>query len=421
MKFILKGDIVYSKSYKELSTNKNSYLLCEDGKCKKIFSDINDIPKDIKIYDYTGHIIIPGLVDLHLHAPQYAFVGLHMDLELLDWLNKYTFVEESKYKKLEYAKKAYDIFVNELKKSPTTRFAIFATLHREATEYLFEKLEETNMKGYVGKVNQDINNIDILNETTKDSIDETYKWITNVKKYKNILPIITPRFISSCSNELLNELSKISIENHIPVQSHLLENTKEDAWVKELHKDVKTYTDCYKKFNLLGEENTIMAHCIWTSEYDKELLKNDKVWVAHCPSSNRNLTSGIAPIKEYVERGINVAIATDVAGGSYISMFRAIEDTITASKIRSIYVDKNYSNVTLEEAFYMATVGGGSFFGKVGKFEEGYDLDCIVLDESNNPTVLMDELSLTERLERYIYRPNEKIVAKFVNGVKIDI
>ena len=420
MKFVLKGDIVYSKSYKELSTNKNSYLLCEDGKCKGIFNNL-DFSKDIKIYDYTGHIIIPGLVDLHLHAPQYAFVGLHMDLELLEWLNKYTFVEESKYKNLEYAKKAYDIFVNELKKSPTTRFAIFATLHREATEYLFDILEKTNMKGYVGKVNQDINNIDILNETTKDSIDSTIKLLTNIEKYKNILPIITPRFIPSCSIELLTELSKISKEKHIPVQSHLLENVKEDEWVKELHKDVKTYTDAYKKFNLLGEENTIMAHCIWTSDYDKELLKNEKVWVAHCPSSNRNLTSGIAPVKEYIEKGINVALATDIAGGSYISMFRAMEDAITASKIRSIYVDKNYSNVTMEEAFYMATVGGGSFFGKVGKFEDDYEFDCLVLDESNNPTILMDELSLTERLERYIYRPNEKLAAKFVSGVKIDI
>ena len=420
MKFVLKGDIVYSKSYKELSTNKNSYLLCEDGKCKGIFNNL-DFSKDIKIYDYTGHIIIPGLVDLHLHAPQYAFVGLHMDLELLEWLNKYTFVEESKYKNFEYAKKAYDIFVNELKKSPTTRFAIFATLHREATEYLFDILEKTNMKGYVGKVNQDINNIDILNETTKDSIDSTIKLLTNIEKYKNILPIITPRFIPSCSIELLTELSKISKEKHIPVQSHLLENVKEDEWVKELHKDVKTYTDAYKKFNLLGEENTIMAHCIWTSDYDKELLKNEKVWVAHCPSSNRNLTSGIAPVKEYIEKGINVALATDIAGGSYISMFRAMEDAITASKIRSIYVDKNYSNVTLEEAFYMATVGGGSFFGKVGKFEDDYEFDCLVLDESNNPTILMDELSLTERLERYIYRPNEKLAAKFVSGVKIDI
>ena len=173
-------------------------------------------------------------------------------------------------------------------------------------------------------------------------------------------------------------------------------------------------------FGLYGSKtNTIMAHYVWPTEEDLKLTKERKVWIAHSPSSNRNLSSGIAPIKRYLEEGVKVGIATDVSGGSYLSMFRAIEDTITASKIRNTLVDSNYKNVSINEAFYLATIGGGSFFGKVGSFKEGYEFDAIVLNEKHIPTILMDQLSIIERFERFIYRPDSKVLAKFIAGKKV--
>ena len=141
--------------------------------------------------------------------------------------------------------------------------------------------------------------------------------------------------------------------------------------------------------------------------------------MAHSPSSNRNLSSGIATIGRYLRDGINVGLATDVAGGSYISMFRAIEDSITTSKIRNCLFDPEYYNITIEQAFYLATIGGGKFFGKVGSFEPGYEFDAIVLNERDIPTVIISELNLIERFERYIYRSHTNVFAKFIAGKKV--
>ena len=420
MDFALKGDIVYSKDLNKISENMNSYLLCIDGESAGVYKKLPDKYKGIKVFDYTGKLIIPGLVDIHLHAPQYAFIGLHMDLELLEWLKKYTFPVEARYKDIDFAKKAYDIFANDLKYLPTTRFSIFATIHNDATLYLMKKLDSIGFKGYVGKVNMDTNSPRYLSESTKNSIKNTLAWLEKCSDLKRIKPIITPRFIPSCSKDLLTSLSRIVSKYNLPVQSHLSENENEIKWVKELYKGVKSYEEAYDNYGLLGTvTNTIMAHYVWPDKKAIKLMKNRNVFVAHCPSSNMNLASGIAPIGMYLKNNIKVGLATDVAGGSYLSMFRTIEDTITSSKIRKKLIDNTVDSVTFTQAFYLATIGGGEFFGKVGSFDKGYEFDAIVLDESHIPTVLMDELSLAERLERFIYRPKDKVLTKFIAGKKI--
>ena len=420
MDFAIKGDILYSKSLNKVKECENSYLVCIKGKSEGVYKKLPAKYKGIKVYDYTGYLIIPGLVDMHLHAPQYMFIGLHMDLKLLDWLNKYTFPAEAKYKDIRFAKKAYDIFVHDLTFTATTRFAMFATIHNDATLYLMHELEKTGFKGYVGKVNMDRNSPKYLIETTSKSVKDTLKWLDACEDFKNIKPIITPRFVPSCTDKLMGELSKIMKNRNLPVQSHLSENRAEIEWVKELVPKAKNYEEAYDKYDMLGTaSNSIMAHYVWPDEKGIKLMKNRNVWVAHSPSSNRNLCSGIAPIGRYLREGIKVGLATDVAGGSYLSMFRAIEDAITTSKIRNCLYDSEYYNVTIEQALYLATIGGGEFFGKVGSFDKGYEFDAIVLNERDIPTVLMSELTLLERFERYIYRSHTNVYAKFIAGKKV--
>ena len=420
MTFALKGDILYPKNLNAVNQHKNSYLVCVDGKSDGIYKSLPAKYKGIKVYDFSGRIITPGFIDLHLHAPQYSFTGLHMDMKLLDWLNTYTFPEESKYEKISYAKRAYDIFVNDLKYTPTTRFSMFATIHKQASIYLMKKLDDFGYKGYVGKVNMDRNSPKYLVETTEKSLEDTEEFIIATKKFKNIKPIITPRFIPTCSDELLSGLSKIIKEYNLPIQSHLSENRSEIEWVKELVPNSKSYEQAYDMYDMLGSKtNTIMAHYVWPDKDGMQLVKKNKVWVAHSPSSNRNLSSGVAPIGLYLKEGIKVGLATDVAGGSYLSMFRAVEDAITASKMRNALYDPDVPAVTLEQAFYMATVGGGEFFGKVGSFDKGYEFDAVVLNEDEIPTILMKELNILERFERFIYRPNNKVKAKFIAGKKV--
>lgn len=181
-------------------------------------------------------LIIPGMNDLHLHAPQYAFHGMYMDLELLEWLNQVTFPEEARYADLSYAEKAYSIFAEDLRQSATTRASIFATLHVEATELLMDLMEKTGLKTYIGKVNMDRNGTaDLQEKSAVVSAGDTVRWLTDTAgKYENVKPILTPRFTPSCTDELMNALAELQRTYRLPVQSHLSENQSEIAWVHEL-------------------------------------------------------------------------------------------------------------------------------------------------------------------------------------------
>ena len=162
-----------------------------------------------------------------------------------------------------------------------------------------------------------------------------------------------------------------------------------------------------------------MAHCVHSSDREVKLMKNSGVYVAHCPQSNINLSSGIAPVRRYLDEGIPVGLGTDMAGGANMSMFRCIVDAIGVSKLYWRLVDQGSKPLSMEEAFYLATKGGGAFFGKVGSFEEGYEVDALVLDDSGMRST--KELSTRDRLERYLYLAEEygRLAGKYVAGKKI--
>ena len=171
-------------------------------------------------------------------------------------------------------------------------------------------------------------------------------------------------------------------EYQVPVQSHLSENLSEIAWVKELFPWSSCYGDVYHQCGLFGREaKTIMAHCVHSCDIEVEMMREKGVYVAHCPQSNINLSSGIAPIRRYLEEGIPVGLGSDIAGGANLSMFRHMADAIGASKLYWRLVDQEKKPLTMEEVFYLATKGGGSFFGKAGSFEKGYELDALVMDD----------------------------------------
>lgn len=417
--FALKGNICFSLDKNKLSVQEQSYLVCQNGVCAGVFKELPESFHGIPVRDSGDALIIPGLSDIHLHAPQYSFRGMGMDLELLDWLNTITFPEEAKYADLDYARKAYSIFAEDLKKSPTTRACIFGTLHVEATELLMDLLEETGLKTFVGKVNMDRNGPAVLQEkSAEESAASTVRWLSDtVGKYQNTRPILTPRFTPSCSDELMKKLAEIQKEYHLPVQSHLSENMGEISWVQELCPETSFYGEAYDQFGLLGGEGcpAVMAHCVHSPQAEIELMKKRGVYIAHCPQSNTNLSSGIAPIREYLDKGLHVGLGTDIAGGHSLSMLRAIADAVQVSKLRWRLVDDRLKALTFEEAFYLATMGGGEFFGKVGSFQKDYAFDAVILDDSfyRHP----HPLSVRDRLERLIYLSDDRCIkGKYVSG-----
>ena len=218
----------------------------------------------------------------------------------------------------------------------------------------------------------------------------------------------------------MEQLGKIQKAYNLPVQSHLSENHGEIELVKELCPDSKFYGDAYDKYDLFGKKaKTVMAHCVWSTDDEVERIKENAVFVAHCPASNMNLSSGIAPIRKYLDKGIKVGLGSDVAGGQTESIFRAITDCIQMSKMYWRHVEQDAKPITFEEAFYMATKGGGEFFGKVGSFEEGYEFDAVVLDDSS--IVSPNELTIRGRIERAIYLSLDLvgITEKYVSGRKV--
>lgn len=416
--FILKGDLCWSGGPQVLRTVPNGWLVCLEGRSAGVFEALPERYAALPVLDCTGALILPGLTDLHAHAPQYAFRGLGMDLELLDWLNTHTFPEESRYADLDYARAAYGRFVEDVRRGPNTRACVFGTIHTEATLLLMDLLEASGLGTMVGKVNMDRNSPDSLREAdAAASLAATEAWLEAVdrRRYRRTLPILTPRFIPSCTDGLMAGLGGLQREKNLPVQSHLSENLGEIAWVKELCPAARNYGDAYDRFGLLNGP-AIMAHCVYSDQAETALLKQRGVYVAHCPASNTNLSSGIAPVRRFLNEGLRVGLGSDMAAGTHTSIFRAMADAVQVSKLRWRLVDDTLPPLTAREAFYLGTLGSGSFFGQVGSFDPGFALDALVLDDSR----YAGPVDLEQRLERTIYLSDDRDIRhKFVEGTQL--
>ena len=420
---VIKGDLCFSRSMDELTIIENGYLAIENGVCVDV-GVYDALPSRFaawELADYTGKLVVPGMTDLHVHAPQFSFRGLGMDMELLEWLNTYTFPEESKYRDLDYAAKAYGNFVDHLLHSTTTRACVFATVHVPATLLLMRLLEDSGLHAYVGKVNMNRSSPAYLQEvSTNQSIRDTERWLhQSMGAFHHVKPILTPRFIPSCTDDLMYALRDVREKYNLPVQSHLSENFGEIAWVQELCPRSKFYGDAYDQFGMFGGGYPcIMAHCVHSNEAEQELIKKNGVFIAHSPESNINLSSGVAPVNKFLDNGLHVGLASDVAGGSHESLLRAMMHAIQASKLRWRLLDQSVPALSFERAFYLATMGGGAFFGNVGTFQPGYEADAVVIDDASldHP----QKLSVRARMERAVYLADDRnIAAKYVAGEKI--
>ncbi|OXX83301.1 guanine deaminase [Paraclostridium benzoelyticum] len=396
----------------------NGFILVKNGKILDLYKNLPIEYQNFEVIDFSDNLIIPGMNDLHCHAPQFRNLGMAMDKELIPWLDNYTFPEESKFKNIEYADKVYKNFIKEVWRHGTTRIAVFATVHKESSIRLINLFNQSGLGAFVGKVNMNINCTDDLLEVTEKSISDTEYILENYYNTDALVnPIITPRFIPSCNSELLKSLGDLALKYNTPTQSHLSENLGEIDWVRQLQPESEFYGDAYNRFNLFGQTKTLMAHCVYSCDKELELMKKNNVFAVHCPNSNLNLGSGIMPVRKFLDNDINIALGSDISGGHDLSIFKVMVNAIQCSKLLWVNSDKQVDFLTLSEAFYMATKGGGSFFGKVGSFEKAYDFDALVLDDSNlNP----ESYSLIERLERFIYIGDDRnIIHRYVRGEEI--
>jgi guanine deaminase len=390
----------------------------EDGRVTGVSNNLAEVGgQDAEVTDFGDCLLIPAMNDMHVHAPQVRNQGVAMDLELLPWLQNYTFPEESKYADVHYAERMYRRFLHTQWLFGTMRSVVFGTVHTESTRLLMKLYQEAGMGALVGKVAMNRNCPDALSEDVEDAVKGNEMLIAEFNQPNALVrPIITPRFVPSCTPELLKACGRLANTYRLPVQSHLSENTSEIAWVAELEKESTSYGDAYNRYGLFGQTPTIMAHCVWTNGAELELMKRNHVMVAHCPTSNFNLSSGLAPVRTFLDEGLPIGLGSDISGGHDLNMFRMLVYAIQVSKMH-YQQDKSKAFLTLPEIFWIATKSAGSFFGKVGSFEPGYEFDALVIDDK---VLNFDNYSLLHRLERFIYLGDDRqIVRRFCRGQEV--
>ena len=419
MKKIYKAHILFTKEKDCFEVYENGYIAVENGKVTGVSKDLAELDSEgAEVIDFGDKLLIPAMNDMHVHAPQVHNQGVAMDLELLPWLQNYTFPEESKYADVEYAERMYRRFLHTQWLFGTMRSVVFGTVHTESTRKLMKLYQEAGMGAMVGKVAMNRNCPDALCEGVEAAVEGNEQIIAEFGDADGLVrPIITPRFVPSCTPELLKACGELAAKYQLPVQSHLSENTSEIAWVQDLEKESASYGDAYYRYGLFGQTPTIMAHCVWTSGSELELMKRNKVMVAHCPTSNFNLSSGMAPLRTFLDEGLPIGLGSDISGGHDLNMFRMLVYAIQVSKMH-YQLDHDKAFLTLSEVFWIATKSAGSFFGKVGSFEPGYEFDALVIDDS---VLYPAEYSLQHRLERFIYLGDDRqIVHRFCRGQEIE-
>lgn len=419
IKTVYKAHILYTKEKSHFEVLENGYVAVDtEGRVAGVAGSLASLDcGDAPVVDFGNKLLIPAMNDMHVHAPQVHNQGVAMDLELLPWLQNYTFPEESKYADVEYAERMYRRFLHTQWLFGTMRSVVFGTVHTESTRKLMHLYQETGMGALVGKVAMNRNCPPALCEDVEAAVEGNEALIAEFNAPDALVrPIITPRFVPSCTPDLLKACGELAAKYQLPVQSHLSENTSEIAWVAELEPDSEHYGDAYNRYGLFGQTPTIMAHCVWTRGKELELMKRNGVMVAHCPTSNFNLSSGMAPIRTLLDEGVRIGLGSDISGGHDLNMFRMLVYAIQVSKMH-YQLDHDKSFLTLPETFWIATKSAGSFFGKVGSFEPGYDFDALVIDDD---VLYPAEYSLVHRLERYIYLGDDRqIVHRFCRGREI--
>jgi len=412
------GHILYTKNPDRFEICENGAVIVEDGKVVEVLKTLPENLEALEVFNMGDRLIIPGFVDLHFHAPQFPNLGLGLDKELLPWLEDYTFPEEAKYSDLDYAESVYTRVAKEIWRQGTTRIVLFSSVHKESTELLMSIFDRAGLGAYVGKVNMDRNCPDFLVESTEDSIKATKAWLeATINLYPRVKPLITPRFVPTCTSELMRSLGDLAAEYNVPVQTHISENQAEVDWVRELHPESADYAAVYEDHGLLGDK-TILAHCVHNTDAEIEKMAKLGVFAAHCPNANYNLASGIMPVRKFLNAGVKVGLGTDVGAGHKVSIASVMSTAIQASKIAWLNSDRTLAPLSTSEAFYLGTKGGGAYFGKVGSFEPGYEFDALVIDDHR--LGVTEGRTLEERLQRFLYIGDDRdIVSRFVSGDEI--
>lgn len=384
-----------------------------------------------------GHFGLPGFVDLHIHAPQYPQLGLALDEPLEVWLQKYTFLLEASYADLDFARPRYESLVNDLLATGTTTALYFATQHREATQLLADICIARGQRALVGKVVMDDpaacpeNYRDLSPEA---AIADTRAVIEHIRNHPDnaearVLPVITPRFIPSCTDAALAGLGQLAAECDCHVQTHCSESDWAHGHV--LARFGHTDAQALDEFGLLTRKS-VLAHSNFLTDGDMDRLVVRGSAVAHCALSNIYFANAVFPLRRALEKQLHVGLGTDISGGPSGSMFEACRTTVQASRLLEDGVDPRLppegrgtpaSRVDLVTAFHLATAGGGIALDlPIGVLVPGHRFDVMAIDTSATAGAirLFGETRHHAIFEKILYGASRaNIAAVWVDGRRV--
>lgn len=373
---------------------------------------------------------LPGLVDTHIHAPQWPQLGKALHLPLENWLMDCTFPLEAKYQDPDFATAIYTSLVDTLLANGTTSAVYFATVHTRATEILAELCVQKGQRAWVGRVAMDDHSQcpDYYRDASTDQgLRDSEASIQSIRQLhgnesQRVKPILTPRFVPSCTDDMLSGLGALASQHNCAIQTHCSESDWEHQYV--LDRTGLRDTEALDKFGLLTR-NTVLAHANFINQSDMSLIQKRGSGIAHCPLSNQYFAGCVFPLREALNLNVHVSLATDISGGPSASQFESCRHAISASRLLESGVDGSLTankrgvagaRISYIEAFYLATTGGGIVLDEpIGLFKEGYQFDAMQMSASaaNSNLIHSPELdSLTDLFQKTIYAATRSDIAR---------
>ncbi len=337
-----------------------------------------------KTVDLSDRLLIPGFVDTHVHLPQYPVAGLH-GKELLDWLNSFIYPAERNFTPAVAARLA-PVFFARLLSCGVTTAAVYCSVQKESTRVAFRAAERSGIRAMIGKAMMDRNVPAFLRETTerslRDSEELCREW--NDADRGRLMYAFTPRYAASCSAELMREAARMARASGAHLQTHLAENRAEVEWVRKLFPKAGSYTQVYENAGMLTQK-TVLAHCIYLGARERALIARNSCGVAHCPTSNLFLQSGMMPLREMLDSGLRIGLGSDVAGGPTLDPFATMRAAVYVATARALAPGSRARArmIDVGTAFFLATLGGATALGLervTGNFAPGKDVDFVVIN-----------------------------------------
>ncbi|AOF91818.1 guanine deaminase [Sinorhizobium sp. RAC02] len=382
-------------------------LLIEDGKIAAVgpYAEIRAAtPDDVDEIDHRPHLILPGLIDTHLHFPQMQVIGSYA-ANLLEWLNTYTFPEECRFVESAHAARIARHFYDEMIRHGTTTAVAYCSVHKASADAYFAEALKRGMCMVGGKVMMDRNAPQGLLDTPQMGYDETRAVIAEWHGKGRNHVAITPRFAITSTPAQMEMTAALAREfPDLHIQTHLSENHDEIRFTSELYPDAIDYTDVYAQYGLLGPRS-LFGHCIHLSGREADAMSEAGAVAVHCPTSNLFLGSGLFPLKALSrrEKPVRIGVATDIGGGTSYSMLKTMDE---AYKIQQLLGER----LNPYDSFYHMTLGNAealSLADRIGTLDAGTDADFVVLDAAATPAMalkmevvrsLTDELFLLQTM-----------------------